>query len=410
MPPLEKNTRLIIGLLAGAAAGLTRSELEERSELSPPTVRSVLDELEAEGRVEIVKDPSRSPRRPDRILLASQGDLVVGADQGHRHLRIGIADRSGAVLRYAQKDPYDVDELGPAALVAIASLINDKLKEIGREPRDVGAVCLGMPAPLTADGKTASPLLPDWANLDIAAEFRQVLVNSATGWSSSVPIAVENDANLGAVGVRRPGGPAEGLDNFAYIKVSTGIGCGLFLGGVLYRGNAAAGELGHVTAAMNGDEQIRAGSALAPPTRECAACTKLNCLENVASCRAIVEQLKRTNAEYPEGLDVRKVIENGRNDPIGHPHCRRAIVDAGARIGSAIADLAWTLNPQLVVVGGVLAGAEELVLDAIEDAVERASIGGSGVPVKLVPVGEILETEVHGAVDRAIEVLTESVS
>ena len=165
---------------------------------------------------------------------------------------------------------------------------------------------------------------------------------------------VDNDANLGALAEAAFGAGRDAGD-LVYLKVSSGIGAGLILNGRLYRGSAGlAGELGHV---------------LVDPDGIVCRCGNRGCLETVAGHR----RAGRPAAPLP------------RRGPHGARHARgrarratsaaaASIPDAGRAIGRAVATLLNVLNPELLVIGGDLAAAGDLLLDGIARAVGRAAL------------------------------------
>jgi predicted NBD/HSP70 family sugar kinase len=146
--------------------------------------------------------------------------------------------------------------------------------------------------------------------------------------------------------------------------MSSGIGAGLILNGRLYRGAAGlAGELGHV---------------LVDPDGVVCRCGNRGCLETLAASGALVELLQRSHGTDVSAADMLRLAREG---DLG---CRRVIADAGRAIGRAIADLLNVLNPELVVVGGELAGAGDLLLDGVRESISRAALPAAAGSARLV--------------------------
>ena len=212
-------------------------------------------------------------------------------------------------------------------------------------------------------------------------------------------IIIENDANLGALGEGLHGA-AKGCRNYLYLKLSSGIGMGMVLDGRLYRGtDGAAGEAGHVTVSPMADRLIK--TTIARPQQQCPRCGKLDCLENLASSRAIVSQLQATNSQYAADLTIQDVIERAKGDVASHQLCLQALVDAGIRIGYTLTDTIRLLAPERVILGGFLADAKEILLPQIEAAIE-GSKGMLPVEVSAVSSERIARSEVQGAVALAL--------
>ena len=167
------------------------------------------------------------------------------------------------------------------------------------------------------------------------------------------PVMVDNDANLGALAEAAFGAGRDAGD-LIYLKISSGIGAGLILNGRLYRGSAGlAGELGHV---------------LVNPDGIVCRCGNRGCLETVAATGALVDLLRRSHGD---DLTVPAMIEAATRGDAG---CRRVIGDAGRALGQVVATLLNVLNPEMLIVGGDLAGAGDLLLDGIRESVARAAL------------------------------------
>ena len=227
----------------------------------------------------------------------------------------------------------DTDHVAHEGLDAAAELVAELLAEAGVEAaRVIGAgMCLPGPIhrPTGVVGSTA--ILPGWVGVAAADEMHRRL---------DLPILVDNDANLAALAEAAFGAGRDAKD-LVYLMISSGIGAGLVLNGRLYRGaEGLAGELGHVLVDADG-----------PVCR----CGNRGCLETVAGTDALAELLRRSHGD---GLDGRAIVRLAREGDLG---CRRVIADAGRAIGKAAATLVNVLNPELLIVGGDLSEAGELL-------------------------------------------------
>lgn len=412
MPPLPRNAARVLHELAGHPRGLTRPEIASRSGLSRPTVGAVLEDLQARHFVCDLGEsspPGGTGRPAARWLLTVPDGVVVGLDLGHSHQRVMVASAAGQPLGPPLDWPSNVDRDGPVALRAGAELIRKALSAAQTDLGAVLAIGVGLPAPIGPDGKVNSAShLPTWYGIDVADELVSLL--KPRGLRPGVPVRIENDANLGALGEGLYG-VADGEHDYVYVKVSTGIGMGVVLGDALVRGaHGSAAELGHVSVPAEAERVISKRSMITLPRAECPRCGRQDCLENLASCHAVVEQLIETTLRrdalephQPQGLDIAAVIDGAVNDPLRYPLYREAIVHAGIRIGAALGDITRLFDPSLIIVGGLLAGAGSLLLDQISPWVERATLRPASVELKLVPEGLIVRSEVFGAVALALE-------
>jgi predicted NBD/HSP70 family sugar kinase len=177
-----------------------------------------------------------------------------------------------------------------------------------------------------------------------------------------VPVQLENDANVGALG-EKVFGAARGVDEMIYIRLSAGIGAGLIVGGRPYQGALGfAGEIGHVLADEDG---------------LICRCGNRGCLETVASPVAVAALLERSMGRP---VSVQHLIELVAEGDRG---ARRAVADAGEAVGRALAMLVNVLNPELIVVGGDLASAGAVLLDPIRDAIERHAVGPASASLRV---------------------------
>nr|MDT0666121.1 ROK family protein [Micromonospora sp. DSM 115978] len=157
-------------------------------------------------------------------------------------------------------------------------------------------------------------------------------------------MTVDNDANLGAL-AELTWGAGRGASGVAYIKAATGVGAGMVVDGRIHRGHTGtAGEIGHTTVDEHG-----------PVCR----CGNRGCLETFVGTRILLDMLR---ASHGPDLSVLGMLALARDGDAG---CQRVVADAGRAIGVAVANLCNLVNPELVVVGGDLAAAGDLLLDPL---------------------------------------------
>ncbi len=321
---------------------------------------SIVGDLEREGvLVEREDGTGASPQggRPPRLLRFSRSaGAVVGIDFGKRHVRVAAADLSHAIIAEAER-PMQTDEPAEIGLETAVELVDEVLSESGFSRADVIGVGLGLPGPIDMrSGRVgSSSILPGWVGVPAAEALASRL---------DLPVQVDNDANLGAL-AELQWGAAAGHRNAAYLKVSTGIGAGLIVDGRLFHGaGGMAGEIGHTIIQEHG-----------PFCR----CGKRGCLETLAGAAALVELLQATHG--PE-LTTRQLLDAAA---AGDSAARRVLADAGRYIGTAVATLCDLLNPELIVVGGELSGAGDVLLDPLREQVHRHAIPATSRHLEIVP-------------------------
>jgi predicted NBD/HSP70 family sugar kinase len=400
---MRRNSKRILDLLDGESKGLTRAQIGERTGLSKPTVQSIIAELRAAEHVTEAEDSGSlenskpaGGRPPARFMLTPAAGLVAGVDLGHGHIRAAVSDRSGRIVGDVTEDiSIDVDRAGVSALTKVVALIEEAASTSRHSIATIRAITIGIPAAVDRSGTVLfSDSLPSWATVNIGDELLKLLERRAPDIDiDRGKVRVENDANLGAVGEGWRGA-AEGRRHYLYVKVSTGIGMGLVVRGQLYRGaEAAAGEFGHVTVSPMAAPFLRSVEA---PVRPCPRCSKLDCLENLASAKAILRQLEHHSQERVTDQQIERVVARATTDAVAYRANLEAIVDAGIRIGYTLADLVRVFAPEVVVIGGLLAEAGETLVKPIRDALAGMR-GLPAVEIRAVDRARIRRSEVEGA-------------
>ncbi|MFF5488014.1 ROK family protein [Streptomyces virginiae] len=326
------------------AGSLTQAEIARATGLSAATVSNIVRELKGGGTVEVT-DTSAGGRRARSVSLSGDAGIVIGVDFGHTHLRVAVGNLAHQVLA-EESEPLDVDASWADGFDRAEALVGRLIADIDVGLEKVIGVGLGVPGPIDVESGTlgSTAILPGWAGINPRQELSQRL---------GVPVYVDNDANLGALG-ELVWGSGRGVKDLAYIKVASGVGAGLVINGQIYRGpGGTAGEIGHITLDESG-----------PVCR----CGNRGCLETFTAARYVLPLLQGTHG--PE-LTMERVVELARE---GDPGCRRVITDVGRHIGSGVASLCNLLNPSRVVLGGSLAEAGELVLAPIRESVGRYAI------------------------------------
>ncbi|MEU5189968.1 ROK family transcriptional regulator [Streptomyces klenkii] len=349
------------------AGSLTQAEIARTTGLSAATVSNIVRELKEGGTVEVTPTSSGG-RRARSVSLSGDAGVVVGVDFGHTHLRVAIGNLAQRVLA-EDAEPLDVDASAAQGLDRAEQLVRRLIGDAGIDPGKIIGVGLGVPGPIDVETGTlgSTAILPGWAGTNPRDELAARL---------SVPVHVDNDANLGALG-ELVWGAGRGASDLAYIKVASGVGAGLVINGKIYRGpGGTAGEIGHITLDESG-----------PVCR----CGNRGCLETFTAARYVLPLLH--SAHGPD-LTVARMVQLARE---GDPGCRRVISDVGRHIGSGVANLCNLLNPRRVVLGGDLAPSGELILGPIRESVSRYAIPSAARQLEVVPGALGGRAEVLGA-------------
>ncbi|MCS0635513.1 ROK family transcriptional regulator [Streptomyces sp. LP05-1] len=349
------------------AGSLTQAEIARATGLSAATVSNIVRELKDGGTVEVTPT-SAGGRRARSVSLSGDAGIVIGVDFGHTHLRVAVGNLAHRVLA-EEAEPLDVDASSAEGFDRAEHLVKRLIATTGIGPDKVIGVGLGVPGPIDVSSGTlgSTSILPGWTGINPSEELRGRL---------GVPVHVDNDANLGALG-ELVWGSGRGVTDLAYIKVASGVGAGLVIAGQIYRGpGGTAGEIGHITLDEAG-----------PVCR----CGNRGCLETFTAARYVLPLLQ---SSHGPDLTMERVVQLARE---GDPGCRRVIADVGRHIGSGVANLCNLLNPSRVVLGGDLAEAGELVLAPIRDSVSRYAIPSAARQLSVAPGALGGRAEVLGA-------------
>ncbi|MFC9745423.1 ROK family transcriptional regulator [Streptomyces niveus] len=349
------------------AGSLTQAEIARSTGLSAATVSNIVRELREGGTVEVTPT-SAGGRRARSVSLSGDAGIVIGVDFGHTHLRVAVGNLAHQVLA-EESEPLDVDASSAYGFGRAEELVERLIEATGIGRQKVIGVGLGVPGPIDVVSGTlgSTSILPGWTGINPREEMVGRL---------GVPVYVDNDANLGALG-ELVWGSGRGVKDLAYIKVASGVGAGLVIDGQIYRGpGGTAGEIGHITLDESG-----------PVCR----CGNRGCMETFTAARYVLPLLR---SSHGRDLTMERVVQLARE---GDPGCRRVIADVGRHIGSGVANLCNLLNPSRVVLGGDLAEAGELVLAPIRESVSRYAIPSAARQLSVLPGALGGRAEVLGA-------------
>jgi predicted NBD/HSP70 family sugar kinase len=372
----DRNRERVLGTLRERGR-ISQADIARITGLSRTTVHTLVSELKDSGilhEVEAGVPDSRGGRPAVLLMLQDSSLAVVGIDFGHSHVGVAVADIGHNVLAERRCD-LDVSHDARAALDAAARMVDEVLAEAQVERKSVIGAGIGIPGPVDrAQGTVGSAtILPGWIGLRIGSAMQDRL---------AMPVEIENDANLGALAELTWGAGRE-CSNFAYVKVATGIGAGLVIGGRLLRGaSGTAGEIGHTT--------LDEAGALCY-------CGNRGCLETVASGPAIIELVGLINGEVPT---LSRIVELAA---AGELRCHRAIADAGHEIGVAIAGLCNLINPERVVVGGLLSRTGEVLLHPMRESIRRHAVLAAAEKLEVVPAVFVERAELLGSLALALQ-------
>jgi glucokinase-like ROK family protein len=371
---------------------MSRVALGERLELPRAKLTGELTRLVDTGLVEIGGPAaSRGGRRSTLVHLAD--DLrFVAADVGATSVNVAITDGRCEVLAGESED-CEV-RLGPVPVLGLVVDLVNRVRD--KAPGRLIGAGIGLPGPVSfRDGMpVAPPIMPGWDRYPVRDEL-------AGKWGC--PVTVDNDVNVMALGERHAG-VARSLDDLIFVKVGTGIGCGIVLGGRVYRGVAGtAGDIGHIRLDDYGPA---------------CACGEVGCLEAYFGGGALARDamtLARSGRStmLAETLSQRGKLtakDVGEAAVAGDFPAANLVREGGRRLGHVVASLVSFLNPGMVVIGGGVSRLGHPLLAEVRSSVYRRSLplATGNLPIVLSELGELagVTGAAWSATDRAFTATT----
>jgi predicted NBD/HSP70 family sugar kinase len=336
---------------------VTRAELARRTGLARSTVAQRVDALIARRLVyEAGGSESTGGRPPTLLAFNHDAGVVLVADLGATHSRLAVSDLVANPLAELAED-VDI-ALGPERVL---DWVRDRflklLNKADRKESDVRGIGVGVPGPVAFHtGQPVSPpIMPGWDGFSIPGWFAD---------HYDVPVLVDNDVNIMAVGEHWAHWRT--VEHLLFIKVGTGIGCGIVAGGHIHRGaQGAAGDIGHIRLSHQDEVVCRCGN--------------IGCLEAVAGGRALAERLTEAGVEAMKSRDVVELVR------AGNPVATRLVREAGRHLGEVLAEAVNFFNPGVIVIGGDLGQVHEQLLAGVREVTFRRSLPLATGELKTVP-------------------------
>ncbi|PGY13830.1 MULTISPECIES: ROK family glucokinase [unclassified Bacillus (in: firmicutes)] len=282
---------------------------------------------------------------------------IVGVDLGGTTTKLAFVTTEGEIV-HKWEIPTDNSNEGQNITGNIAKAIDEKLAEHDQLKSNLLGIGMGAPGPVNYE----KGIVLNVVNLGWPDNYP---LKDRLEAATSLPAAIENDANSAALGEMWMGAGA-GAKDLVCVTLGTGVGGGVIVGGKVVQGiNGAAGEIGHITAIPSGGAPCN--------------CGKTGCLETVASATGIVRLAKVELAKGLKGELSEKLAENSSitakdvfDAARNSDELAKSILDeVSFHLGFVLASIANTLNPEKIVLGGGVSKAGDILVDPVKNNFEK---------------------------------------
>ena len=349
-----------MGYVRAGAGPISRARLIEalnssRGKISSEVARLIEKGLLAENGLAA----SEGGRRSLLLAIPPSAGLIAAVDIGATSIDVALTTLGSELIAH-RGAPADVRE-GPLSILdRVKTLLSELIDEQATSPRDVLAIGVGVPGPVEqASGLLmVPPIMPGWDRFPIRGAF---------AGEYAAPVFVDNDVNVMTLG-EHWGGVAKGVADVIFVKIGTGIGSGIIVGGRLHRGaQGCAGDFGHICV---------------DPDGPLCSCGNIGCLEAMAAAPAIVLQAERCAREGESPPLMALLQEKGEltMNEVGEAarrsdYCALTIIRRSGRlIGQTLASAVNVLNPSMIVIGGGVSRVGNALLAEVRSAVYQRSL------------------------------------
>ena len=369
---------------------ISRAEIVKKSGLSAPTVTRIVESLIHIEKlaVEVGVGESRGGRPPLLVRFNSEGNYVIGIDWGRTHIH-GIIANLNAETIFNLDIPISTDSAFDKGIKIIDGLVNtlitssaiDKSKLLG-----IGLAVAGFLNTSTQEIEYSPNF--GWTKINMQKILQERFEK---------PIILDNVSRVMAQG-ELWFGKAKNIKNFIFANIGYGLGAGVIVEGKPFIGyDGFAGEIGH--------NRVSCLVSKVKPRR--CTCGKYDCLECFASGRGIAQSAKEELEKYPDSL-IHHHCEGDLNNvttamvamaaKAGDKFARKLLEQAAEILGIALANVANTLNPETVIVGGKVASSGEFFMEKLKKVFYRESLPHVKRRIEIQNSGLLGETAVKGAV------------
>ncbi|MDY0407683.1 ROK family transcriptional regulator [Virgibacillus soli] len=343
---------------------ISRAEIAKQTKLTPPTVSSIVKELlEQEIIMESNLGESKGGRKPTMLHINDEAFLIIGADVGPADVDCVLTNLSGKVLFQTSKK-LSSQLTNDQFLAILKNCIQSVVDFVDNQEKIVG---IGVAMHGVVDVETGTSLFAP--NLHLT----NVPIKDELEKEFGFDVKVENDARAMALGESWFGKHGK-INSMVAINLGSGVGAGAVVDGKLYHGaQDLAGEIGHMTIDLNGT---------------ICECGNRGCLQTFASGPAIVkranEKLKQENDDEISptvnltGEKIYRMAVNGNQNMV------QVLKETGTYLGIGLTNLIHIMNPEVIVIGGGVSKAQQFLLPAVQETIEKWALTSEAKQTKVV--------------------------
>jgi glucokinase-like ROK family protein len=378
------NLSLIMYILR-TQAPISRASLSQKTQLNKTTVSDLVNELNERGFVRELGMQSSGTGRPATLLtLNPSAGYIISCEIAVDYLEVLVTNFAPEVI-WQVKEPTLPGTSQPAIIERMLALLHQAVQKGLSLTSNLLGIAIGVPG--MVDHTTGTILFAPnlkWRNVPLLALLEQE--------NFGVPIFVDNEANMAALG-EHYFGAAQGYNEILYLSGNIGLGGGFLRNGQLCRGaNGVAAEYGHMTI---------------DPQGELCNCGNYGCWETLVSQNGLYKKiisaiqsgeaslLTKQVLDHPEDLSVEMIVEAAQ---AGDPLALRSLERIGHSLGIGIASLLNALNPEIVVLGGLLSVASEFLFPVVNAEIQKRALPWNREFVKVVRAAHGSDAAVKGGI------------
>ncbi|WP_068616108.1 ROK family transcriptional regulator [Paenibacillus tuaregi] len=352
------NSSIVLDLVR-TYSPISRAEVSVKSGLNKGTVSNLVNQLIESGLVrELGQGESSGGRKPVLLEFNQQAGYAIGVDVRVDMVSLVLCDLHGNVVDQAE---HTFDSRAPEHVYQVlAGAVRHFIHTAPKSHYGIVGIGAGVPGIVDGEGNVLFAPNLEWRDVPLGRWLREEFL---------LPVAIDNEANAGALGERQYGA-GQDSNHLVYLSVSHGIGTGIVIGEGIYKGAYGySGEAGHTTIEVDG---------------KLCSCGNYGCWELYASERALMEEAGRSGSlmqAFPPG----KITAEGSRSAMrlehliqlaegGNPEAETLLKNNGRYLGIGIANLINIFNPELIIIGNRIALAEAWIADEIKNTVQARAL------------------------------------